>query len=137
MNPDNSNPQGKSIKVRVIGIKLVRKLPGGESIKVRVIGVKLVRKLPGGESKKVRGSGRFEGSSYRNSTGWGKTKLISRNKYPMLSPHAAGGCLCIYIGIRVNVNILATGVATFVFTRNFPPNSPTKIFGTNRSDGLS
>ena len=47
LNPDNSNLQGKSKKVRVIGaFELSR--------------VKLVRKLPGGESKKVRVSGRFE-----------------------------------------------------------------------------
>ena len=39
LNPDNSNLQGNSKKVRVIGgsrVKLVRKLPGGKSKKVRV-----------------------------------------------------------------------------------------------------
>ena len=47
LNPDNSNLQGKSKKVRVIG--------GFELLRV-----KLVRKLPGGESKKVRVSGWFK-----------------------------------------------------------------------------
>ena len=47
LDPDNSNLQGKSKKVRVIG--------GPELSRV-----KLVRKLPGGKSKKVRVSGSFE-----------------------------------------------------------------------------